>query len=466
MSKDRPILVCGSTHIDIIAKAFAPGIATIKPGSIAFDIGGPASNIATAIKDIGIPVQILTALAKNSPYTDIIVERFAGIGIHLHLQTEDGLLDAAFCAHLNEDGSLHSAISSMPVEQVKFCRDIFEPAIDGARAAIIDCSLSAEMIAHLSSYANSVNVPTFISVATEEKACRIAGINTQFSGLFISRQGMICLAKHLRINPSAFTMSRHFNCPVVVTNGNNGAILAQPSDTDMLHFDAAGTGDVGGGKDHMTAHEVIVAHTIAHYVVGGRKLKEAIVVAMVAADESAACRKLGIRSDGGMTEVMQLINNAAALDHLTNLPNRATATKKLEQIASKNTNCFVAMLDIDMFKQINDTYGHDVGDLILKKVAETISSVMRESDFCARWGGEEFLCVIGKGVNTLQEAWNVMERTRIAVESILWEHGKITISIGVSKMDNDGISKTIKRADEALYESKRNGRNMVSMGSI
>lgn len=461
MNYRKSLLVCGSVRIDIIARATGTSNSTVKPGDIILDIGGAANSIAMAIKTLGIPTHILTVQSKKSPYASIITRHLADAGIELHLQQEDGIPDAAFCALVNENGEVYSAISSVAIEQVKFHRDIFEPAIDNACCLIIDCDISLEAITHLTRYANSVDVPVFVSVTSEEKSTKITDINVKFSGIFMNQQKMIWLTKYLELNPSASALAKYFNCPIVVTNGNEGAILAEPNDPDMHHFDSAAI-DVGSGKDYIGAGYTVVAHTVAHYIFGKKKIKEAIGIAMMAAEESAACRQLNLMNGGGIGEVIQSINNAAAIDYLTNLPNRATASRKLEQMAGKNANCFIALIDIDFFKKINDTYGHDAGDIVLMKVAETISSVMRESDFCARWGGEEFLCVLGRGINTIDEAINIMERARRTVESIPLEHGKITVSVGISLMSDD-IDMAIKRADEALYKSKKSGRNMVSV---
>lgn len=461
MNTEKSLLVCGSVHIDIIARSKSVTSAIDKPGEIVFDIGGAANNIAISAKGIGIPTQVLTALSKGSPYTDIIAKHLSDAGVKAHIQQEENLPDAAFCAHISDDGFLYSAISSMPIEQVKFYKDIFEPVILDAKCLIIDCNLSSEMITRLTRYANSVDVPVFISVTSEEKSMRIAGVDVQFAGIFMNKREMMWLARGLHINPSAATLARQFKCPIIVTNGGDGAVLAHPDESDMLHFDSTNMGDVGGGKDYMGAGDTVVAHTIAHHVFGGRKLKDALSIALLAAEEGAACRRLNLMGGGGMTGAIQSISNSAALDHLTNLPNRATAAKKIEQMALRNSDCFVALIDIDLFKNVNDTYGHDIGDVVIKRVAETISSTMREGDFCARWGGEEFLCILGRGIGTIQDATAIMERTRMAVESILWGYGKITVSIGVASTTEVGFDIAIKYADNALYEAKRGGRNMV-----
>ncbi len=121
-------------------------------------------------------------------------------------------------------------------------------------------------------------------------------------------------------------------------------------------------------------------------------------------------------------------------------------------------------LDIDHFKSINDTYGHDVGDEVLKTVADTLKKDLRVGDIVARWGGEEFIAIL-LGANE-EQAKMKAEQIRAEVEKIVFEKPeglKVTISIGVSEFeDGKTFEDLVKHADEALYASKQNGRNKVT----
>ncbi|MBZ4681131.1 sensor domain-containing diguanylate cyclase [Thermodesulfobacterium sp.] len=153
-------------------------------------------------------------------------------------------------------------------------------------------------------------------------------------------------------------------------------------------------------------------------------------------------------------------------DPLTRLFNRrfiATVLENLKEKASETKQTFsVIIIDIDNFKRINDLYGHDVGDEVLKVLAETFRGQLREQDIVGRWGGEEFIVVLPE--TDLKNAVLVAEKLRKAVEDL--EIGihrlKITISLGVSEYKlEEEISNLIKRADSALYLAKRSGKNCV-----
>ena len=161
------------------------------------------------------------------------------------------------------------------------------------------------------------------------------------------------------------------------------------------------------------------------------------------------------------------LTELAHYDRLTHLYNRHYMLERfalLEEInkeAEEKKQCFIAMLDIDNFKKINDTYGHSAGDYVLSHLAEMMQKICSECEIC-RWGGEEFL-VLSSGNNT---DYSVVETLRKQVEEseFVFEGTKInvtvTIGIGLSK-DNQSFEEQIKEADRKLYYGKNNGKNQV-----
>lgn len=119
--------------------------------------------------------------------------------------------------------------------------------------------------------------------------------------------------------------------------------------------------------------------------------------------------------------------------------------------------------DIDHFKNINDTYGHSVGDEVLKKVAEILKKDLRVGDIVARWGGEEFIAIL-LGANE-EQAKNKAEQIRKELENFVFENPKdlnITISVGVAQFEEGKtFEDMVKHADQALYKAKDSGRNRV-----
>lgn len=163
----------------------------------------------------------------------------------------------------------------------------------------------------------------------------------------------------------------------------------------------------------------------------------------------------------------------AHTDPLTNLTNRrgmdTLLKREMQQSTKSGTNLCLMMGDIDHFKKINDTYGHLVGDSVIKMFASTLTDFVKGRDEVIRYGGEEFLVVL-PDTNT-KGAVALAEKIRAFLESMQWKKkgsgelmGKITISLGIAQYrNNEPMESFIKRADSALYFSKENGRNKVSV---
>jgi len=148
-------------------------------------------------------------------------------------------------------------------------------------------------------------------------------------------------------------------------------------------------------------------------------------------------------------------------DELTGLYNRRGYQDKVENI--KNSHGAILMCDIDYFKNINDTYGHDVGDFTIREVSKCICNNLRKDDIAVRWGGEEFFVYLSE-VN-MDDAYLVSEKLREYMENLTMEYDEnikinVTMSIGVAVInDRNTLEMAIRHADIAMYLSKEQGRN-------
>lgn len=198
-----------------------------------------------------------------------------------------------------------------------------------------------------------------------------------------------------------------------------------------------------------------------------------IILVSTSAFSSNAVNKLSIFSQ----EISLAFRNAithnqmqllAALDALTGLYNRRFGALRIQEEFSRairaNTPLSILIFDIDHFKNVNDTYGHLVGDKVLVSIAKIALSSIREGDVLVRYGGEEFLCVL-PGANQ-GDAHIIAERIRIIVMNNVVKHAeqdiRVTLSIGVASYPHNNISDSdqlIKLADDAMYIAKNTGRN-------
>ncbi len=155
-------------------------------------------------------------------------------------------------------------------------------------------------------------------------------------------------------------------------------------------------------------------------------------------------------------------------DKLTGLYNRLKTDEKLEEEQKKvlrypSYSCAVLLIDVDFFKLINDNFGHLVGDKVLQEIANILKDNIRNIDIAARWGGEEFLIILP--ISSKEEAFIVASKLKENIANYTFSHGKqVTVSIGAVELQKDySINETISKADEALYQSKNEGRNKVTM---
>lgn len=182
-----------------------------------------------------------------------------------------------------------------------------------------------------------------------------------------------------------------------------------------------------------------------------------VVVALAFFIDSNYCRQY---------EAETKLKNLSVTDALTGCFNR----KKITDLIVEGTNHLkgrypitILMLDIDHFKNVNDTFGHEMGDEVLKYVALTAKSCIRDIDYIIRWGGEEFVVLL---INSRKDdAVAVAERIRNSVQK---EHKNsvnhdipVTISIGVAEYDNESFDLSLKKADDMMYKAKTTGRNKV-----
>lgn len=177
-----------------------------------------------------------------------------------------------------------------------------------------------------------------------------------------------------------------------------------------------------------------------------------------------------------MVEMNESLRQASLHDPLTGLPNRRYMTERLREQAGRQSRdethgFLLAMLDIDYFKQINDQFGHEVGDQVICAVSDALNELLREYDLCARWGGEEFLLFLPE--LTLTDGKLVTDRILQTIrdtdfsEQFSMGSGSfptITLSAGLAEhLTGEHYEETIKRADAALFAAKQQGRDQSAI---
>lgn len=161
-----------------------------------------------------------------------------------------------------------------------------------------------------------------------------------------------------------------------------------------------------------------------------------------------------------------ILDQMANTDPLTGLYNRRSMNLFLEQARDSDAHFHIIMCDIDNFKKINDSHGHDFGDIVLQEIANITVEVTAESGYVCRWGGEEILILISS--HTDESAFRLAETIRRRVESHIFELNqklvRCTLTLGIAAhQKNEPFESTITRADNNLYTGKKSGKNKVVM---
>jgi diguanylate cyclase (GGDEF)-like protein len=183
-----------------------------------------------------------------------------------------------------------------------------------------------------------------------------------------------------------------------------------------------------------------------------------------------AVNRLLARAQGGMMEIRDRHDEAAyaaSHDHLTGLPNRSLALQRLEALIHQarlgHKKVALMFIDLDGFKQVNDTSGHDAGDFVLKEVTRRLKSSLREDDTPARLGGDEFLAMIG-GLQDASVAASIARKIIDAISAPLDYQGQVIhigASVGIAMYPENGADAdaVMQAADAAMYQIKRSGKN-------
>lgn len=456
--------MAGSAHLDILSRVTGDDLPVDKIGDVSIEIGGTGCNIAINLRKLGTQAHFMTAM-NRSPYSAIVAEHLATSGVDTFIEYQDGLPTAAFCGQIGHDGDLMTAVSSMPVDRYAFSETQVTEAMHGSWFAIADCNLAPSNLDTIVTVANNLMIPVYIAAVSEEKSLRIKAINGKIDGLFINKMEMAYLRAHLTPSASSLVeMAKELNTTLVVTRDAEGVDIAMPNG----RIERVPPPNIHGEKGHyLGAGDAFMAATLYSHVFNGESLSQAAHSAMGVVEHLIKHGNCNLGDEHAVERILLRVNDSATKDGMTGLLNRTTMEQRLTNFATRchaqGGKLSVAIVDIDHFKSINDTFGHPVGDTVITTIANVIMQSVRGDDLAGRWGGEEFMCVF-PGANH-EIATMIAQRIRSSVESITTNPRQVTVSIGVAEyqQDVDDWTSLVSRADKALYIAKHNGRNIVEL---
>jgi diguanylate cyclase len=221
-------------------------------------------------------------------------------------------------------------------------------------------------------------------------------------------------------------------------------------------------------KDSVKSHVIMIRHHMDSFLTEENTQQNYSVEVV----QQLAKELLNVKREADeLREQLEKKRLQATHDTLTRIPNRLAYDEWIEQEHDRFTKYdtpFVLMVwDVDFFKRVNDEFGHQAGDKVLRIIAQMITENIRDADFVARYGGEEFVVVLP---GTLQDAaMKVANNIRLAIEACAFHFRdkpvKVTASAGIAEIqENESVQMLFERADKALYKAKDSGRNICILG--
>ena len=456
------VYVAGSAHLDIIASITGDEEVVDKIGSIEYEFGGTAYNIAINLQALGAQA-VFTGAFNQSPMSQMIVTEMMNHGVRTHIKTISSLPEAGFSAHLVK-GDLYSAVSSMPVEQVAFSDEFFAQGLsyEGQKACcmVLDCNLSPATLATAIKHGRKEGVPVYVAGVSEAKCLRLLEVDLPPDIIFLNLGEMAHFLKHMPQAESFSQLAEYMGATFIVTRGGEGVTVYTPDGKEQ-NFDIKAANVI---TNTLGAGDMFCAAFVQAHAINGQEVSQAVNCGFKEAASLLQRQNASLGRAHALNSNIELITSHAEHDKLTGMLNRHGLESFMKKCTLFEKPFFIILFDVDHFKKFNDTYGHETGDQVLKKVGGVITKHIRKNDAASRWGGEEFMCLV-EG-DDARVANNIAERILKGVEKLKIENVSkpITLSAGIAFSDAQADwDEVFKKADTALYTAKENGRNQIVM---
>lgn len=437
-------LLIGAAHVDIFADTsfeFNHINGNDLPGTFFISIGGTCFNVCMNLRELGVSCTLVTAGKKGSLLAYLIKHELARLKLNHLMITSEKARDSAFLS-IREKGDMVMAITASSWDDMSW-KDIL-PGLknilkDKHDFCVIDCNVPAEIQKNILELVNTNSV--FICATSPAKVVRFfAALNKN------NNNGKV---KAIFMNYAEFQTANFFRfCPektdftwfvtmgkygVTVYNGKSKQSFRVKEITEAESFSGVGDAFAAGA---------------IYGLQKGWSIKQAIRLGYAKAVEKTKYKHSN-------KILIDLVRSTQSLhiDRLTGCLSRSFFEDEKSNMLPSDFS-HVMLIDIDFFKKINDTFGHDYGDKVLKKTAEIIKGCIRSVDRLYRYGGEEFMLLL-PGISDT-DAIKIAERIRETVKL----KSEVTVTIGVAPIVSS-IEESIKLADISLYEGKNAGRNTV-----
>lgn len=463
MPKTKHIAITGAVCLTSVSNITDETSSNLFKGTTEHKLGGDGINIAKHIATENTNVELLTALKSNSM---------------LRQMMNDSLKDNAFKVKIDHNNSLNDSTENIIIKDNRNILHIKNNTLDehlfdvekldmhilNASLLIISTEVSKQSFYDSIMLANKYKVPIFMLMSTGSILSFHELSNCEFDYLFLSQADADGLLKESTFE-SLDELSKNLNAQLIINNKDDGITIADPDMVFKVDLECIVHND-----NCVHVHFHFISY-MAHLINIGENVKESVLIAVEQIEDYMSKQKTGPSTQPKSLEESFLSMQAEAYqDPLSKCLNRLGLDQRLTSLDFARNNYIVAILDIDDFKQVNDNYGHPVGDQIITYLGNCLKTSLRPTDLIARWGGEEFVIIFTANDDTdCQIALAILERIRLKVNQTCHEsleNKQISVSIGATKLsDSSKFSKDLDLADQALYKAKYDGKNCIRFAS-
>lgn len=453
------IKIFGTVYIDVNGFADRASSPNEFDGKAHLEFGGPAYNIAANLTAFCQPPLLCVALKKDSTFTNMIETNLRERRIKYHIMKDDRLTDNLKVTIYKGHSAMASVVDAS-VDQFLFTQEAAENIIEKGDVVIITTDLSVQSLSNITAAANAKGAKTIITGESVITAKRIGQMTASPTYVILNENEMdeLCIS---RFGFKSYThAAKASNADFVVTLGNKGSVIIYANGETF--FSPVEPVETEGAS--LGAGEVFVS-CVANDIMYGETLEYALRDIGPIVGEQIKSNNSNMLDAGSFESSISSAFKNAAMDELTGVFNRRGFDDELLRSFRPDSQNYIVMFDIDHFKSINDTFGHQVGDIVLQKVCGAIKGSIRASDILARYGGEEFVLYMSSKPGDEENVKAAVERIlkKIRNLSISEIDRKVTTSAGISLFKNYyEFEAALKRADSLLYKSKNEGRDRLS----
>jgi diguanylate cyclase (GGDEF)-like protein len=464
MPEHKHIAITGAVSLTSVSKIQSKSSSNTFKGSTENKLGGDGFAIAQSISLENPKVDLLTALNPNGVVNQLLSK---------HLENESFLVSVDYDEFVPEstenvvfnDNQVMLHIKNEAMLDHIFDIELLDKHIRESNLLITSTEISKHSLVDAVNIANKYKVPVFILLSSTDHLSLDDLIDIDFDYLFLSQLDASQLQEQAK-ETSLSELSSKIGAQLVINNQDDGMKIA---DQDMvLEVDI----ECIVHKDMCIHVHLHLMSYMAHLINTGVEVEEAVLSAVEEIEDYIDKHKgSSFDEQTSLEESFLSMQKDAFNDAMTNVLNRRGLEHHIISLDFSRNDYIAAILDIDNFKQVNDVYGHPVGDEMIKYLSKCLQTSLRPSDLIARWGGEEFVIIFtANNDEDFSATHKVLERVRLKVNELAHDSlngQKLSVSIGAVKMsDSYKFEDELELADKALYLAKKSGKNCVKIANI